>query len=247
MIYIGTHHKTGTVLFEKVFREIASSYSLAYYQGAQRYLPPTTQVWFMELSKIHTEDFTEIGGIHVIRHPLEVICSGYRYHLVCQEPWCISTAYTPLQRKADVSATCPILYNFNGLSYQQKLSSLPEREGLLFEMNGRSFHTIMDMYNWDYGDNRFLNVKLEDVDNDYDGTFSRIFSFLGLDPSECLPIVRRYDLKRIAHEQVELNLHVTNKSGGWTWKKYFSDSSMLDEFHRTFPDDLITKLGYTLD
>src|SRR5207244_8251072 len=113
MIFIGTHHKSGTILFWRIFRDVAVAFSLEVYPGIQRKLPPTTQIWFMEHSKIFPEDFTEITGIHVIRHPFDLICSGYRYHLVCNEAWCVSTA---------VSRAAGVHYDFDGLSYQQKLS-----------------------------------------------------------------------------------------------------------------------------
>jgi hypothetical protein len=235
MIFIGTHHKTGTTLFLNVFYEVSQLLGLKFSLCGQSRLPPDTQIWFQEHSRIRVNAFTEIEGVHVIRHPLEVICSGYRYHLVCRESWCISTA---------IDGTSPVNYNFEGLSYQQKLRTLSTRDGILFEMKHRSFPVIMDMYNWNYADRRFLNVKLEDVMAEFDREFSKIFAFLGFDPSECLPIARRHDTKRLSRDQVASMEHVTNKMGELPWTHYFSDNAMLEQFSATFPDDLLPRLGY---
>ena len=235
MIFVGTHHKTGSVLFYNVFSGIAKALSLHFYSGPQSKLPPGAQIWFSEHSLLYARDFTEITGLHVIRHPLEVICSAYRYHLVCKELWCIENRPSRFVRHLDLG----------GLTYQERLRSLPLREGILFEMRGASFATIMDMYRWNYADERFLNVKLEDTAADFDATFARIFSFLGVDEEECLPLAIRHDVGRTAPEQLELMPHVTNKSRrSVTWPEYFSDGEMLDVFRLAFPADLLQKLNY---
>ena len=57
-----------------------------------------------------------------------------------------------------------INYNFNGLSYQNKLKSLNTEDSVNFEIEGRSYNTILDMYNCKFNDYNFcLNVKLEEI------------------------------------------------------------------------------------
>ena len=235
MIFVGTHHKTGSVLFHGVFGAVSKRLGLRFYSGWQRTLPPATDVWFMEHSRIDPERFNHAKGIHAIRHPLDVICSAYRWHLVCDEPWCISTEH---------AIANGIRYNFDGLTYQEKLKSLSPREGILFELKGRSYHAITDMYKWNYDDKRFLNVRLEDVSANFDRTFSRIFSFLGLDVEQCVPVAALQDVRRFTRQRVQQTAHITNKNGDLSWQRYFLDDAMLDEFQRTFPADVMARLGY---
>ena len=235
MIFVGTHHKTGTILFQSVFWGVSQHLGLRFYSGWQANLPPATDLWFMEHSRIDPERLDRVKGIHVIRHPLEVICSAYRWHLMCNEPWCVSTEHAMANG---------VRYNFDGLTYQQKLRSLSPRDGILFELRGRSYHAISDMYEWNYDDNRFMNVRLEEVSASFDDTFSRIFSFLGLDVGQCVPIAAFHDLRRFTPERLEQTAHITNKNRDLPWQRYFSDDAMLDEFRKTFPADVMARLGY---
>jgi len=82
---IGTHHKTGTVLTRNVFRDLGERLGLRFFSGWQHQLPEAADIWFMEYSRINPDDFPAIRGLHVIRHPLNIIFSGYRYHQICNE------------------------------------------------------------------------------------------------------------------------------------------------------------------
>ena len=232
MIFVGTHHKAGTVLFAHIFSAVARWYSLNFFIGDQDALPLETQVWFDGHSKIDRAAFTEIVGIHVVRHPLELISSAYRYHLAGEEKW-FSTRESGKR------------FGLKGLSYRQNLSKLSVRDGILFEMRSFSAEKIMEMYKWDYQDTRFLNIKLEDVIANFDATLSRAFSFIGLDPSESLAVARRFDINRLSQTRIAKMNHVTNKNGSLTWRHYFSDADMIDQFSRMFPKDLLPKLGYS--
>jgi hypothetical protein len=237
MIFVGAHHKTGSSLFRKIFSDVGRKLGLSYFCGRQADLPPKTDIWCNEYSLIDTRRLPVIRGVHVIRHPLEVIASGYRWHLICQEKWCV-TAGTKVP-PGNLS------FNFDGMSYQQKLRTLSESDGILFEMKGRSLHTIKAMYAWAHRrDPRFLTIHYEDVVADFDNTLGRAFTFVGLDPVRCVPIAARHDLSRLRREEVEALHHVTNKNGGMTWPRYFSNSAIVWVFREIFPEDVFRKLGY---
>lgn len=57
-------------------------------------------------------------GLHIIRNPRDVVVFGYFYHLGCYEKWALQT-----QERS------------NNKSYKDYLKSLPQQEGILFEMN----------------------------------------------------------------------------------------------------------------
>jgi hypothetical protein len=237
MIFVGAHHKTGSSLFRKIFSDVARKLGLSYFCGSQADLPPETDIWCNEYSLIDARALLVVRGVHVIRHPLEVIASGYRWHLICQEKWCV-TADTKVP-PGDLS------YNFEGQSYQEKLRTLSEPEGISFEMKGRSLHSIKAMYAWAHRrDPRFLTIRYEDVAANFDGSLARVFTFVGLDPVRCLPIAARHDLNRLRREDVEALRHVTNKKGGMTWQRHFSNPAILRAFREIFPQDVFQKLGY---
>src|SRR5688500_651978 len=160
MIFIGAHHKTGSQLFKKVFSDISRELGLRLHKGTQSKLPAGTDIWYHDHSIIDRRRLPVVRGVHLIRHPLEVIVSGYRWHLVCHEKWCVST-----QVKTPATG---IRYDFDGMSYQEKLLTLSQSDGVLFEMKGRSFHSVMAMYRWDDSDPRFKTVRYEDVMRDFD-------------------------------------------------------------------------------
>ena len=235
MIFIGTHHKTGTILFQSVFTDISHILGLRMFVGRQQRLPPDTGIWFMPHSRISPDELPGLKGVHVVRHPHNVIKSAYRYHKTCQESWAI-----------DINARTGadgINYNFDGLSYQQHLNLVNEHDGLLVEMRGRSFNALMDAYAWDYADRRFLNVRLEDITTDFDGCFRAIFEWLELPVQTCLDIARCHDLARMTPEAIVANLHITDKRRRGASIDEL-DPALLDQFSKLYPADLISRLGY---
>ncbi len=235
LIFVGTHHKTGTMLFKRIFSGISTSLGLQFFSGWQADLPPDTDVWFMEHSRINLDPTVPLRGIHVVRHPVNIILSGYRYHNICSEPWAVDPK---IKTSAD-----GIQYEFSGMSYQQMLNSLPESEGIKLEMRGRSFNAIMDAYRWDYDDRRFLNLRLEDVVADFDAQLSRAFAWLGLPADRSLEIARRYDLARMSKEAVDSLNHITDKSRRGDRIARLSPE-LSREFASIYPVDVATRLGY---
>jgi hypothetical protein len=117
---------------------------------------------------------------------------------MCREPWCIDTKAATL---AD-----GINYNFDGSTYQEKLNKLSVEEGVNFEMLGRSFNTITDMYKSKfYNFDVCLNVKMEDLFSDFDSTTQRILDFLSIDKNI------DYSILSLHNNSLHKN-HSTNKS-----------------------------------
>jgi hypothetical protein len=235
MIFVGTHHKTGSLLFKKVFRDVSAAFGLTFYEGWQDQVGPETDVWFMEHSRIDAAALDDVKGVHVVRHPLSVIYSGYKYHKACREKWCIDPSVATV---AD-----GIFYRFDGLSYQEKLNAISESEGIRLEMEGRSYHAIMDMYRWDYGDSRFLSVKYEDIVTRFDDVFGRVFEFLGLPVRSSLRLAARHDINRLSPRQIRDSRHITDKSRAFDYRLRFSPD-LLEAFAAIYPSDLLERLGY---
>ncbi|MEA2936464.1 MAG: hypothetical protein QOD74_3110 [Variibacter sp.] len=234
MLFVGTHHKTGTQLLLRVCRDIGAELGLKFFEGWQRDLPADTDIWFMLHSRVDATAIPNLRGAHLVRHPLNLLCSGYRYHRECTERWCISTEHA--------TGADGIRYDFEGLTYQQKLNSVPTQEGIRIEMRGRSYNAIMDMYAWDYANPDLRTWQFEEVMSDFDGAMSEILTFLGL-PESMLDVARRHDVKRMSLATRDQNAHVTDKDGTLSWERYFTPE-LLEEFRAMYPPDLFARLGY---
>jgi hypothetical protein len=240
---IGTHHKTGTVLMYKIFRDLSKALGLAFFTGPQEEIPPGTEIWLEDHSHIDPSKLDRpLVGVHVVRHPYEILASAYRYHLVCQEDWCVSPGYAD----PDIVARPDLRQLFaTGHSYQQVLRSLSLSEGLRLEI-WRSRRNILYMADWDYSDPRYLECQLEDLSQDFDGTILKVFSHLDLlkfGAAEMLKIAAAHDVSRWPASRIEDDTHVTNKGQ----KSKFEDIFKTEHFQlvgELFPEDLLTKLGY---
>ena len=97
-------------------------------------------------------------GVRIIRDPRDVIVSGYLYHQRCSEKWCVNSDFSNPSRPfpqvpwplvdADLAAKEEFVSRLDGLSYQEKISSLSKAEGLIFEMDGFAKITIDEMIRW---------------------------------------------------------------------------------------------------
>jgi hypothetical protein len=166
MIVHCSHHRCGTVWFDRIFRRISRYAGLSYFRGAQSKLPPDTAIFFQDHSEVTPEELPPHRGTHIRRDPRDVVVSCYFYHLWADEPW----LHEPRAR-------------FEGMSYQEKLKSLPESDGLLLEIEGSGGNTIRNMLEWALRERRFLEIRYEDLIADEAGEFARIFEHYMLDGS----------------------------------------------------------------
>ena len=230
------HHKTGTVVVEKILRAVCNKLGLKYQYCNQSQLDPNTDVWLEHHSKI---DFNLIDrpivGTHMIRNPYALIVSAYEYHKTTIEPWA--------NRK---------IKKFNGVTYREILNRLSPEEGIIFEIRNdlyleSSKNTIMDIYNWDYLRPNFLELKFEDLMTNYDGTLANMFKHYGFSREmieEALNIAKPYNLRNKNEDELKRNKHVTNKSLDLDkWRDYYNEE-VIKKFSRTYPSDLFTKIGY---
>ena len=197
------HHKTGTVLLNRVLRIIIPPYFKEVkgnVKGNGKGRPPTGTIDFSnnincEPHYIHFPhskfgNFKDVcpnfKGIHIIRNPFEIITSAYNYHKVCNEPWVLGT-------------------------YQQTVNTLSRDEGLMYEINEIGGNVIRNMVSFDYTDKRILTVSIEDFYCNFDKTISTIANFLGYDEHECIKSCRSLDKNR-NRKLKDRSSHITNKS-----------------------------------
>jgi len=234
------HHKTGTVVMDKIFRAISSQFGLKYQYCPQSNLESDTDIWLDDHSHI---DFSRIDrpikGTHMIRNPCAIIVSAYEYHKQTNEPWA--------NRK---------LKAMKNVSYKDVLNSLDFEKGMEFEMKNAYYvesskNTIADIYNWDYRLPNFLELKYEDLMTNYNGTIANMFKHYGFSRNMIdagVEIAAKFNLRNRPPSDLENNLHITNKNLDLDkWKEYFSNKFISEVFIKNYPDDLFEKIGYITD
>ena len=136
---------------------------------------------------------------------------------------------------------------FRGLSYQDKLKSLPDdRARFAFEMRHTSRRVIQAMQHWDYEQPNALECRYEDLIEDVEGLkFTEVMLHLGFERRELVlgrNIFRKNSL--FGKKKQPNDTHI--RSGARRqWESVFNRQSAR-EFVEEFGDVLV-KLGYEPD
>lgn len=244
---VGTYHKTGTVLMQNLFRQLARAQGLGFrhLNNAKLDLPgPQVEASVGDSGNgfcfdyhCNFDGFTDsdrFRGVRVIRDPRMLIVSAARYHLDSKEAW--------LHRPRKALA---------GKTYQQYLNELPDfRSQMRFEMgilvpgHGTAASIIRAMLAW--ADHPlapcFHTVGLEDLmqDRGLDHYF-RLFRHLGLTEVTLVQALHLALSNSMFTGKAVTNGHARGKVGE-TWEPYY-DSDLLAEYQVCF-GDAHTRLGY---
>jgi hypothetical protein len=160
IILLSCYHKTGTHFLKKLKKKIENLYPEHEFKMDQ---------WSHMANDLYQKNDLKI--IHIVRNPLEIIRSGYEYHKKCKEKWCTD--------KNKETGADNIKFNFNNKSYQYKINSLSEEDGINFEMNGRSYYTIENMYNAKFVSYpNCLTLKMENINSNLSKSILKINNFL---------------------------------------------------------------------
>lgn len=229
-IVIGTHHKTGTMWLDSIFRRVCMYHGLKYNFSDNK---PTNNQYdiFFECHSSFDWDVLEqpFRGLHLIRDPRDVIISGCFYHQVSHEKW-LKTPRTDLK----------------GLTYQQAINRYEKLEDkILFEMEHVGYRTISDMLNWNYANPCFYEGKYEDLIGDSDlDLFYEIFKFLGF-PGSAIPSVLAVAYNKSLFSGVKNQSPHIRSGKKKQWVNYF-EKIHRKRFVELFGDGLL-KLGYEKD
>ncbi len=229
-ILVGTLHKTGTVLMHSIWAQFCREQGLVFWvKSRDRDSPPEGwQICFHDHSDLDAE--LRAGGcraVFIIRDPRDVIISGAHYHTNSTEKW----LHKPRP-------------GLGGLTYQQKISSLPnDEERYLFEMARAGGATIRSMLSLvgNLGPESYV-ARLENLTTDYDlMEYHRIFSFLGF-RGDAIPSLLSIAYRRsIFSGRIPPSLHVRSGKPA-QWKTHFTPR-VLRAFMQEFPD-APERLGY---
>jgi hypothetical protein len=172
LAYFG-HHKAGSSSIISILDDVCDEICLrrsGYQNGAYdvQKTPGYDLKKFVEENKVdfasyrnadydHVKNLTNYRGFHVIRDPRDILVSAYFSHL-----------YSHTTK------------NWGDLiAHREELQKLSKEEGLLAEMEFSSVN-FEKMYNWNYSLPNVLELKMEDLFQDSQTQFAKIFDFLGI-------------------------------------------------------------------
>lgn len=144
VVYIGTHHRCGTVYLRNVFTRFTKFVPLTFFKGHPEEAPAEADI----VQDGHSRSpLLKAGeGIHAFRDPFALLLSHVRYHLTTEKP-----------------GEPPNLFIMDdGRTYGEHLKENTTLEGqAMFEIDNVFGRTLKAMLAWDYDNPRFLNLPLE--------------------------------------------------------------------------------------
>lgn len=243
-IFLLNDHKTGFRLSRKIVKVI----------NRETNLNITVRSFYLFWNTYKKEN----KYILIVRHPKEIIISAYLYHQKCSEKWSLikggyyyegweqrhfkAEAVVKNQSYLDKVKTFCI-----PIPYQEKLKTLPQNEGIIFEMNSISKLTIDGMYNLEhYGKANTITVRHEDLIFNHDETIRGLCEFLEISTWRTKRIIKKSLQHNLLHQKKNnrLTIHTTNvKVEKDRYKQYWNET-IEAEFNRLFPEDVLSKFGY---
>jgi hypothetical protein len=238
-LVIATHHKTGTVWMDGVFRSIAADLGARFidYKSEAARLDERLNEPFVLFN--HDSDFRSHPGLlerpdvrilHVIRDPRDVLISAMHYHKRARETW----LHQPAPR-------------YRGTTYQDALRKRRTKfDQYVFEMENSTGCTLDDMRQWHYRRANCFEARYEDLRQDSGLVhWRRIMDFLGLDEQQRARASRCFWQNSLFGGLPRLgNSHV--RSGAVAqWRREFT-LRLGYAFLSRFPG-LLQRLGYERD
>ncbi len=230
-----THHKTGHNLCGRLAQAFSKELGLIYYDlSTVSEVPHDADVIVYESRGVadHPGKYTfaswggdleiqnlNFRGVHMIRHPYEIIASAYRWHQKIDRSWVEEE------------------WEGTGKSYKEHLQS---GDGIAFEMQNVSRGVLMNIYEFPFSDKRFLNVKLEEFEENYDSTIVRIARHLEIPEEVMLNTSAPFNLNTMT----SFPMYVTKKELDTRSHMTLFESHHYALFQELFPHDLLARLGY---
>lgn len=195
--------------------------------------------------------------IFILRHPKEIIISGYLYHKKCNEKWAINKNgfyYDTHLNKIIIPNSSNIKYikfakTFSkDIPYQQKLNNMKTNDGIIYEMKNVSYLTIIGMYNMmnkqlieQKNNNNLLVIKLEDLLFNYKNTMNNICKYICININEIYIKIKHLDF---LDNNDSINSHITNIDKKKNRYLEYWNNEIEKEFINTYPSDILTILNY---
>lgn len=242
-----SHHKVGTVWFKSVLRAVANEYGLRVTVNDVSRIPRGASIFIDDHGKTDLSCIEQkYRGSHMIRDPRDVVVSGYHYHLWTKERWA-NTKVASLGPQIETYWPLLPVKDIAHLTYKEYLNSLDKEVGLMTEIARASSTDIQDMVRWDYANPHILNFRYEDIMQDEEGMFRRIFAYYGFNEeaiARSTEIAMTFSFKNQAKRSVGQSQEQSHLRSGKAeqWRQEFSEAHKA-YFKKLHGEDLI-RLGY---
>lgn len=196
--------------------------------------------------------------IIIVRHPKEIIISGYLYHKKCSEKWSLRQGgyyyqgweqnhFEPEEVAKNKVYLDKAKTFCTPIPYQEKLNTLPQNEGIIYEMNSVSKLTIEGMYNLEhYQKPNTIIIKFEDLIFNHNETIQDLCDFLEINKRRSKKIIKKslqHNLL-VQKKNKQITEHATNLDVEKNRYKQYWNETIEAEFNRIFPTDVLSKFGY---
>jgi len=239
-----SYHKCLTKYFKKVFGGLQRALPIKneyrhfnsrideFYRHYSEYKITSVNNHFLQLNKLGDYRITRF-----IRDPRDLVVSGYFYHLKGVEQWCniINPQATDL---AVVNGNIPEAMGA-GHSFSSYLSSLPEEDGLIAEMEFRKLH-FQSMLQWPKDNPNIRLFRYENILGQEKEVFREIADFYHLSWLEKKAagwMAERFSAKKRTGK-IE---HIRNPQSG-QWKKHFTPR--VEKYFEREYGELLTHYDY---
>jgi hypothetical protein len=177
-VVVATHHKTGTVWMDGVFKNIAHDLDVQYidFRSQHECLGEALAKPFILLNcdsnfreHSHILDRDDVRILHLVRDPRDVLISAMHYHRKSNESW----LHEPIP-------------GYDNVTYQRRLKALPTKfDQYVFEMEHSTAGTLREVLSWQYSRTNCFEARYEDLRQDMQLAYWRkIGAFLGFDKRE---------------------------------------------------------------
>jgi len=177
-VVVATHHKTGTVWMDGVFKNVAHDLGVQYidFRSQHGCLGEALSKPFILLNcdsnfreHSHILDRDDVRILHLVRDPRDVLISAMHYHRKSSESW----LHEPIP-------------GYDNVTYQRQLKALPTKfDQYVFEMEHSTAGTLREVLSWQYSRANCFEARYEDLRQDMQLAYWRkIGAFLGFDKRE---------------------------------------------------------------
>ena len=117
-------------------------------------------------------------------------------------------------------------------------------DGINFEINNYASWTIEALKAWDYTNSKVMELKMENISENFERIFLELFEFLGFSGGaikQCMQRAREQNINSMSEAQIRKNKHIHGGSLS-KWKKHFSEENE-SYFNKKF-EGVVELLGY---
>jgi hypothetical protein len=240
-IYFLNDHKVGFVVSNKIKNNIINVTKIPIEHKAFFYF--NTDISLNQNDKL----------IIFIRHPKEIIISGYLYHKKCTESWCITPNSNYLDYAYKINnidlnnkkyeKIRKLAYKFSdSIIYQTKINNYNTIDGIKYEMKSVAYITLIGLYKIleTYKDNNnVLFIDLEKLIYDSENILKKIYKFINIDNKYYNILINKYNKYNILKKNNNDNKHITNIDLKKQRYLDYWNNELENYFNFLYPNDLI--------